>query len=376
MFTVCPGGGIGRHKGLKIPRQQWRAGSSPAPGTNIIKKTKLMNIIVTGGAGFIGSSLIRYLINNTDHKILNIDKLTYAANLNSLDTVKNHKNYFFKKEDITNKKKIYEIFEDFKPDLIFHLAAESHVDNSIETPLEFVNTNVYGTAVMLESAHNFWDKCDKSKKETFKFLHISTDEVYGSLQPNEFFYEDTSYDPSSPYSASKASSDHLVRAWIKTYGLPAIVTNCSNNYGPYQNYEKLIPQTIHNALKGQNIPIYGDGLQIRDWLFVDDHVRALYKVMKRGKLGETYNIGGNNQKTNLEVVNQICALLDEKINLSTHNLSSHKELIQFVNDRPGHDTRYAMNITKISNEIDWLPRTTFNTGIDLTVSWYIDNYEN
>ena len=335
-----------------------------------------MNIIVTGGAGFIGSSLIRYLINNTDHKILNIDKLTYAANLNSLDTVKNHKNYFFKKEDITNKKKIYEIFEDFKPDLIFHLAAESHVDNSIETPLEFVNTNVYGTAVMLESAHNFWDKCDKSKKETFKFLHISTDEVYGSLQPNEFFYEDTSYDPSSPYSASKASSDHLVRAWIKTYGLPAIVTNCSNNYGPYQNYEKLIPQTIHNALKGQNIPIYGDGLQIRDWLFVDDHVRALYKVMKRGKLGETYNIGGNNQKTNLEVVNQICALLDEKINLSTHNLSSHKELIQFVNDRPGHDTRYAMNITKISNEIDWLPRTTFNTGIDLTVSWYIDNYEN
>ncbi len=334
-----------------------------------------MNIIVTGGAGFIGSALIRYLISNTDHKILNIDKLTYAGNLNSLDTVKNHKNYLFKKEDITNKEKIYEIFKDFKPDLIFHLAAESHVDNSIETPLEFVNTNVYGTAVMLESAYNFWDKCDQSKKETFRFLHISTDEVYGSLQPNEFFYEDTAYDPSSPYSASKASSDHLVRAWFKTYGFPAIVTNCSNNYGPHQNYEKLIPRTIHNALKGQNIPIYGNGLQIRDWLFVDDHVRALYKVMKRGKLGETYNIGGNNQKTNLEVVNQICALLDEKINLSTHDLSSHKELIQFVNDRPGHDTRYAMNITKISNEIDWLPSTTFNTGIDLTVNWYIDNYE-
>jgi len=333
-----------------------------------------MNIIVTGGAGFIGSALIRYLINNTDHKILNIDKLTYAGNLNSLDAVKNHKNYLFKKEDITNKEEIYEIFEDFKPDLIFHLAAESHVDNSIENPLEFVNTNVYGTAVMLESAYNFWNKCDKSKKETFRFLHISTDEVYGSLQPNEFFYEDSSYDPSSPYSASKASSDHLVRAWIKTYGFPAIVTNCSNNYGPYQNYEKLIPRTIHNALKGQNIPIYGNGLQIRDWLFVDDHVRALYKVIKRGNLGETYNIGGNNQKTNLEVVNQICALLDEKIDLSTHNLSSHKELIKFVNDRPGHDTRYAMNITKISHEIDWLPSTTFNTGINLTVNWYIDNY--
>ncbi|MDA9866947.1 dTDP-glucose 4,6-dehydratase [Gammaproteobacteria bacterium] len=334
-----------------------------------------MNIIVTGGAGFIGSALIRYLINNTDHKILNIDKLTYAGNLNSLNTVKNNKNYLFKKEDITNKEKIYEIFEDFQPDLIFHLAAESHVDNSIETPLEFVNTNVYGTAVMLESAYNFWIKCDKSKKENFRFLHISTDEVYGSLQPNEFFYEDSSYDPSSPYSASKASSDHLVRAWIKTYGFPAIVTNCSNNYGPYQNYEKLIPRAIHNALKGKKIPIYGNGSQVRDWLFVDDHVHALYKVMKRGKLGETYNIGGNNQKTNLEVVNQICVLLDTKINILTHDLSSHKELIQFVNDRPGHDKRYAMNITKISNELDWLPKTNFNTGIDLTVSWYIDNYE-
>jgi len=334
-----------------------------------------MNIIVTGGAGFIGSALIRYLINNTDHKILNIDKLTYAGNLNSLNTVKNNKNYLFKKEDITNKEKIYEIFEDFQPDLIFHLAAESHVDNSIETPLEFVNTNVYGTAVMLESAYNFWIKCDKSKKENFRFLHISTDEVYGSLQPNEFFYEDSSYDPSSPYSASKASSDHLVRAWIKTYGFPAIVTNCSNNYGPYQNYEKLIPRAIHNALKGKKIPIYGNGSQVRDWLFVDDHVHALYKVMKRGKLGETYNIGGNNQKTNLEVVNQICVLLDTKINILTHDLSSHKELIQFVNDRPGHDKRYAMNITKISNELDWLPKTDFNTGIDLTVSWYIDNYE-
>jgi dTDP-glucose 4,6-dehydratase len=333
-----------------------------------------MNIIVTGGAGFIGSALIRYLINNTDHKILNIDKLTYAGNLNSLNTVKNDKNYLFKKEDITNKEKIYEIFEDFQPDLIFHLAAESHVDNSIETPLEFVNTNVYGTAVMLESAYNFWIKCDKSKKENFRFLHISTDEVYGSLQPNEFFYEDSSYDPSSPYSASKASSDHLVRAWIKTYGFPAIVTNCSNNYGPYQNYEKLIPRAIHNALKGENIPIYGNGSQVRDWLFVDDHVHALYKVMKRGKLGETYNIGGNNQKTNLEVVNQICVLLDTKINIHKHDLSSHKELIQFVNDRPGHDKRYAMNITKISNELDWLPKTNFNTGIDLTVSWYIDNY--
>lgn len=334
-----------------------------------------MNIIVTGGAGFIGSALIRYLINNTDHKILNIDKLTYAGNLNSLNTVKNNKNYLFKKEDITNKEKIYEIFEDFQPDLIFHLAAESHVDNSIETPLEFVNTNVYGTAVMLESAYNFWIKCDKSKKENFRFLHISTDEVYGSLQPNEFFYEDSSYDPSSPYSASKASSDHLVRAWIKTYGFPAIVTNCSNNYGPYQNYEKLIPRAIHNALEGKKIPIYGNGSQVRDWLFVDDHVHALYKVMKRGKLGETYNIGGNNQKTNLEVVNQICVLLDTKINILTHDLSSHKELIQFVNDRPGHDKRYAMNITKISNELDWLPKTNFNTGIDLTVSWYIDNYE-
>lgn len=334
-----------------------------------------MNIIVTGGAGFIGSALIRYLIINTDHKILNIDKLTYAANQTSLDSVKNHKNYSFKKEDITNKEKIYQIFEDFQPDLIFHLAAESHVDNSIKTPLEFVNTNVYGTAVLLESAYNFWNKCDKNKKETFRFLHISTDEVYGSLKPNEFFYEDSPYDPSSPYSASKASSDHLVRAWIKTYGFPALVTNCSNNYGPYQNYEKLIPLVITNALKGKNIPIYGNGLQTRDWLFVDDHVEALYKVIKKGNLGETYNIGGNNQKTNLEVVNHICELLDEKINLPAHGLSSHKNLIEFVSDRPGHDERYAMNITKISNELDWLPRTSFNTGIDKTVNWYIDNYE-
>ena len=334
-----------------------------------------MNIIVTGGAGFIGSALIRYLINNTDHKILNIDKLTYAVNQTSLDSVKNNKNYSFKKEDITNKEKIYQIFEDFQPDLIFHLAAESHVDNSIKTPLEFVNTNVYGTAVMLESAHNFWNKCAKIKKETFRFLHISTDEVYGSLKPNEFFYEDSSYDPSSPYSASKAGSDHLVRAWIKTYGFPAMVTNCSNNYGPYQNYEKLIPLVIINDLKEKKIPIYGNGLQTRDWLFVDDHVEALYKVMIQGSLGETYNIGGNNQKTNVEVVDQICELLDGKINLPTHGSSSHKNLIEFVNDRPGHDARYAMNITKISNELDWLPRTSFKTGIDKTVNWYIDNYE-
>ena len=258
-----------------------------------------------------------------------------------------------------------------------HLAAESHVDRSIDSPRIFIETNILGTYVLLEQSKEYWLSLNDKKKNKFKFLHVSTDEVYGDLgQKDILFTEETPYAPNSPYAASKASSDHLVRAWIKTYGFPAIVTNCSNNYGPYQNYEKLIPRTIHNALKGQNIPIYGDGLQIRDWLFVDDHVRALYKVMKRGKLGETYNIGGNNQKTNLEVVNQICALLDEKINLSTHNLSSHKELIQFVNDRPGHDTRYAMNITKISNEIDWLPRTTFNTVIDLTVIWYIDNYEN
>ena len=333
-----------------------------------------MNIIVTGGAGFIGSALIRYLINNTDHHILNIDKLTYAGNLKSLESISANSRYIFKQEDIINRHKITEIFDNFQPDIVFHLAAESHVDKSIEGPLDFINTNIVGTAVMLDASYHYWLNCDSDKKKSFKFQHISTDEVYGSLESDEFFSENTSYDPSSPYSASKASSDHLVRAWHKTFGLPVLITNCSNNYGPYQFPEKLIPLIIINAIQGKSIPIYGNGLQIRDWLYVDDHVRALYEVMQNGRIGETYNIGGNNQKTNLEVVNILCELLDECSQPEAHGLSSYKELIEFVKDRPGHDTRYAIDANKIFKELGWQPHHTFESGMKLTLSWYMENY--
>ena len=334
-----------------------------------------MNIIVTGGAGFIGSELIRFLIHDTQHNILNIDKLTYAGNLESLETISDSPRYHFKKVDILDRNKITKIFSEFQPDIIFHLAAESHVDKSIEGPLDFINTNIVGTAIMLDVSYHYWIKCNSNKKNLFKFHHISTDEVYGSLQKGEFFTEETSYDPSSPYSASKASSDHLVRAWHKTFRLPVLITNCSNNYGPHQFPEKLIPLIILNAIKGKPLPIYGDGLQIRDWLYVGDHVKALYQVMRNGKAGETYNIGGNNQRTNLEVVNILCELLDECASPEAHGLSSYKELIKFVEDRPGHDQRYAIDTSKIFKELDWQPEQTFESGMRLTLDWYMKNYE-
>jgi len=334
-----------------------------------------MNILVTGGAGFIGSELIRFLINNTTHNVLNIDKLTYAGNLASLDVISSDPRYSFKKEDITNRDRIAKIFEDFQPDVIFHLAAESHVDNSIKGPLDFVNTNIVGTAVLLDVSYNYWVNCDSDKKKAFKFQHISTDEVYGSLDADCFFTENTPYDPSSPYSASKAGSDHLVRAWHKTYKLPTLITNCSNNYGPHQFPEKLIPLVVLNAIQGKSLPIYGNGLQVRDWLYVGDHVKALYSVMQNGKCGETYNVGGNNQKSNIEVVNMICDLLDERLDPATHNLVSFKELIKYVDDRPGHDIRYAIDCSKIYKELGWQPLQTFESGIKLTLDWYLENYE-
>ena len=335
-----------------------------------------MNIIVTGGAGFIGSELIRYLIKNTKHNILNIDKLTYAGNPKSLEVISDNPRYIFKKEDIINKDKIIKIFDDFQPDIIFHLAAESHVDKSIKAPLDFISTNIVGTAIMLDVSYHYWMNCNSSRKSSFRFQHISTDEVYGSLEPDKFFTEDTSYDPSSPYSASKASSDHLVRAWHRTFGLPVLITNCSNNYGPHQFPEKLIPLTVLNALQGKSLPIYGNGLQVRDWLYVGDHVKALYDVMQNGKCGQTYNIGGNNQRTNIEVVNILCELLDKYSDPKVHGLSSHKELIKFVDDRPGHDTRYAIDTTKIYKELEWQPLQTFESGLKLTIDWYLNNYEN
>jgi dTDP-glucose 4,6-dehydratase len=321
--------------------------------------------MITGGAGFIGSSLIRFLINNTDHQILNFDKLTYSSNLQSLKEVSINPRYQFFQGDICDKKSVSKLFKEFQPDIVMHLAAESHVDRSIDAPANFIQTNVIGTSVMLECAREYWS--DQNKKK-FLFHHISTDEVYGSLNKIDLFTEQSKYDPSSPYSASKASSDHLVKAWHRTYGLPVIITNCSNNYGPYQFPEKLIPLTILNALDRKLLPIYGDGQNIRDWLYVEDHVRALYKVVNEGNIGEIYNIGGHNEKTNIEVVNTICEILDEiapielkdnkevnqkkyKIQNSIKFIQSYKDLITFVKDRPGHDLRYAIDATKIKKKL-------------------------
>ena len=333
-----------------------------------------MNIIVTGGAGFIGSELVRYLINETDHNVLNIDKLTYAGNLNSLNSVCNSSRYSFKQMDVADRPGLLTTFMLFQPDIIFHLAAESHVDRSISGPLDFIHSNVLGTAVMLDVSNAYLSQCSDKDKNRFRFHHISTDEVYGSLGPGEFFTEDTPYDPSSPYSASKASSDHLVRAWHHTYKLPVIITNCSNNYGPHQFYEKLIPLVISQIIKGKKIPIYGNGLQIRDWLHVEDHVEALYKIVLEGKIGETYNIGGNNEKTNLEVVYLICDLLDQNSGYPLSGKSS-RELIEFVEDRPGHDVRYAIDASKLQNDLGWQPKKTFEQGLCETVNWYLENLE-
>jgi len=332
-----------------------------------------MKILVTGGAGFIGSALIRYLINNTNHNMLNLDKLTYAGNLDSLLAVVSNKRYSFIKADICNLGQLDKILDEFKPDIIMHLAAESHVDRSIDGPADFIQTNIVGTYNMLKASHDYWLSRDSDFQENFRFHHISTDEVYGSLGSEGLFSETSVYDPSSPYSASKASSDHLVRAWYRTYGLPVIITNCSNNYGPFQYPEKLIPLSILNALEGKPIKIYGNGRQVRDWLYVDDHVHALYEAVSKGTIGETYNVGGHNEKTNLEVVYSLCSALDQLKPSLINGVTNYSDLIEFVPDRPGHDQRYAIDASKILDELNWKPVETFESGLYKTVKWYLNN---
>ncbi len=332
-----------------------------------------MNILITGGAGFIGSALVRHIIANTDHKVLNVDKLTYAGNLDSLSIVENNERYQMRKVDICDKDAIKEIFKEFKPNIVMHLAAESHVDRSIDAPEVFINTNILGTLNMLQCSRLYFKEIN-TDQNFFRFHHISTDEVYGDLvDEKSFFKEDTRYDPSSPYSASKASSDHLVRAWGRTFNLPFVITNCSNNYGPYHFPEKLIPHMILNAISGNELPIYGDGMQIRDWLFVDDHVKGLLDVAINGQNKNTYNIGGNNEKTNLYVVNTICDILEDLVPNKPKGIASYKDLITFVSDRPGHDKRYAIDASKITNELGWAPQESFESGLRKTVEWYINN---
>jgi len=331
-------------------------------------------ILVTGGAGFIGSALIRYIIKDTDHCVVNIDKLSYSGNLESLKSVEGDKDYIFEQVDICDEIELNRVFKDNKPDVVMHLAAESHVDRSIDGASDFIQTNIVGTFTLLEQSKNYWQSLKGEKKEKFRFLHVSTDEVYGDLEgTSDFFSENTPYDPSSPYSASKASSDHLVRAWHRTYGLPVLITNCSNNYGPYQFPEKLIPHVILNALDGKSLPIYGDGKQIRDWLYVDDHVLALMSVAEDGNVGETYNIGGNNEIQNIKVVKKICSILDELITNKMNGMTSFNELITYVKDRPGHDVRYAINASKIKRDLGWEPKENFGSGIRKTVEWYLNN---
>jgi len=331
-----------------------------------------MKIIVTGGAGFIGSAVVRHIIENTDDQVLVLDSLTYAGNLSSLKTVSDNPRFGFSKTDITDKAAVVEQMSNFQPDIIMHLAAESHVDRSIDGPNDFIHTNIIGTFTLLEAARNFYSNLPASKQSKFRFHHISTDEVYGDLEgTTDLFTEETSYAPSSPYSASKASSDHLVRAWHRTYGLPVVITNCSNNYGPYHFPEKLIPLVILNALAGKTLPVYGNGQQIRDWLFVEDHARALYLVATQAEIGETYNIGGHNEKKNIEVVEAICHLLDE---LQPSD-EKYSRLITYVNDRPGHDLRYAIDAKKIYTELGWKPLETFESGLRKTVQWYLNNAE-
>ena len=333
-----------------------------------------MKLLVTGGAGFIGSALVRHLIQDTNHHVINLDKLTYAGNLKSLVSVEGSSRYYFEQTDICNESELGKLFKKHRPDGVMHLAAESHVDRSIDSPGDFIQTNIVGTYNLLEAARNYWQIMDRSGKASFRFHHISTDEVYGDLvRPEDLFREDTPYAPSSPYSASKAGSDHLVRAWGRTFGLPIIVTNCSNNYGPYHFPEKLIPVIILNALRGNPLPVYGKGTQVRDWLFVEDHARALVKVVTEGVVGETYNIGGHNEKKNIEVVRAVCSLLDE-LRPSTHvGIRKYEELITFVKDRPGHDVRYAIDASKIQRELGWVPRETFESGLRKTVEWYLAN---
>lgn len=335
-----------------------------------------MRILITGGAGFIGSAVIRYIIENTQNSIVNVDKLTYAANLLSLQSLESNPKYCFEHVDICERKKLARVFEQHQPDAVMHLAAESHVDRSIEGATAFIQTNIIGTYTLLETARSYWDRLNGEKKAAFRFLHISTDEVYGDLENKEdLFTEKSPYKPSSPYSASKASSDHLVQAWHRTYDLPAIITHSSNNYGFYQYPEKLIPLMIRNALKGKSLPVYGDGLQIRDWLFVEDHAKALYKVLKEGKVGETYNIGGNCEKTNIEIVRTICTLLEELVPNKPAGIQKYEDLITYVKDRPGHDVRYAIDATKIQNELGWQPQENFESGLRKTVEWYVNRID-
>lgn len=330
-------------------------------------------LVITGGAGFIGSALIRHLINASDYRVVNVDKLTYAGNLESLSKVESHPNYHFVQADICDAGAMESVFQQYQPDGIMHLAAESHVDRSIDGPADFVETNLVGTYTLLEAARKFWSDLDSKKAQAFRFHHISTDEVYGSLGETGLFREDTAYQPNSPYSATKAGSDHLVRAWHHTYGLPVVMTNCSNNYGPYQFPEKLIPLMINNALEGKPLPVYGNGQNIRDWLYVDDHVKALQLILEQGAVGQSYNIGGFNEHTNLDVVHQLCEALDELLPDSPYK--PHKQLIEFVSDRPGHDQRYAIDASKIHDELGWQPEETFASGLKKTVEWYITNRE-
>lgn len=332
-----------------------------------------MKILVTGGAGFIGSAVIRHIIENTADEVVNVDSLTYAGNLESLDRVAQNCRYQFEQVDICDMAALGKVFQKHNPDAVMHLAAESHVDRSIEEPGQFIQTNLVGTYNLLQVSRNYLEAKSKSERENFRFHHISTDEVYGDLEDNGLFTEETPYAPSSPYSASKAGSDHLVRAWHRTFGLPVLVTNCSNNYGPYHFPEKLIPHMILNALDGKPLPVYGDGMQIRDWLYVEDHARALYKVLTEGKPGETYNIGGHNEKANIDVVKNICALLEELVPEKPENINRYDELITFVKDRPGHDLRYAIDASKISDELGWVPEESFESGLRKTVVWYLEN---
>ena len=334
----------------------------------------MKRILVTGGAGFIGSAVVRHIIEQTADAVVVVDKLTYAGNLASLAPVANRERFAFERVDICDSAALTRVFSEYQPDAVMHLAAESHVDRSIDGPAAFIETNIVGTYTLLEAARGYWNTLAEEKKSAFRFHHISTDEVYGDLHSvDDFFTETTPYAPSSPYSASKASSDHLVRAWLRTYGLPTLITNCSNNYGPYHFPEKLIPLMILNALAGKPLPVYGNGQQIRDWLYVDDHARALYRVATEGAVGETYNIGGHNERKNLEVVETICALLEELVPYKPQGVAHYRDLITYVADRPGHDLRYAIDASKIERELGWVPEETFESGMRKTVQWYLAN---